>query len=58
VLDCGVQILRSEGLLTFWRGLSAYVARTAPHAMLILILKRQFDDAYKTALLTPSKPLA
>jgi solute carrier family 25 oxoglutarate transporter 11 len=58
VLDCGVQILRTEGLLTFWRGLSAYVARTAPHAMLILILKRQFDDAYKTALLTPSKPLA
>ena len=60
VLDCGAKILRTEGVLTFWRGLSAYVARTAPHAMLILILKRQFDDIYKNALVgaPAKKPLA
>ena len=52
VLDCGAKIAQTEGVLTFWRGLSAYVARTAPHAMLILILKRQFDEIYKTSLLT------
>ena len=27
VLDCGRQILAKEGVLTFWRGLSAYYVR-------------------------------
>lgn len=52
VLDCGLKIARTEGVLTFWRGLETYIARTAPHAMLILILKRQLDDVYKRSLLS------
>jgi len=60
VVDCGTKIVQAEGVLTLWRGLSAYMARTAPHAMLILILKRQFDDIYKNALVgaPAKKPLA
>jgi solute carrier family 25 oxoglutarate transporter 11 len=30
VLDCGRQILAKEGVLTFWRGLSAYYVRWRP----------------------------
>lgn len=46
VLDCGFKIARQEGVLTFWRGFSAYYARTAPHAMIILIVLEQFNKAY------------
>ena len=46
VLDCGFKIARNEGVFTFWRGFSAYYARTAPHAMIILIVLEQFNKAY------------
>jgi solute carrier family 25 oxoglutarate transporter 11 len=47
VLDCGYKIATTEGVLTFWRGFSAYYARTAPHAMIILIVMEQFNAAWK-----------
>jgi solute carrier family 25 (mitochondrial oxoglutarate transporter), member 11 len=46
VLDCGAKIAAQEGVGTFWRGFSAYYARTAPHAMIILIVLEQFNRAY------------
>jgi solute carrier family 25 oxoglutarate transporter 11 len=47
VLDCGSKIVSQEGVLTFWRGFSAYYARTAPHAMIILVALEQSNIAYK-----------
>jgi solute carrier family 25 (mitochondrial oxoglutarate transporter), member 11 len=47
VLDCGFKIATQEGVLTFWRGFSAYYARTAPHAMIILIVMEQFNSWWK-----------
>ena len=47
VADCAVKIATTEGVLTFWRGFSAYYARTAPHAMIILIVMEQFNAAWK-----------
>ena len=52
VVDCGVKILRNEGVLTFWRGFSAYYARTFPHAMIILVTLEQFNALYKKHLLS------
>lgn len=37
VIDCATKILTQDGVLAFWRGLSAYYARTAPHAMIVLL---------------------
>ena len=51
VVDCGAKVLRSEGLLAFWRGLSAYYARTAPHAMIVLVSMDALNKAYKQFLL-------
>lgn len=48
VLDCGAKIMRTEGATTFWRGFSAYYARTAPHAMIILIALDQFNKSYSS----------
>lgn len=52
VLDCGLKIARNEGVLTFWRGFSAYFGRTAPHAMIILVTLEQFNKMYKSFLLS------
>ncbi len=30
VVDCAVKIFKNEGPLAFWRGISAYYARTGP----------------------------
>ena len=51
VLDCAAKIVAQEGVLTFWRGLSAYYARTAPHAMIILVSLEKFNALYKEFLL-------
>jgi solute carrier family 25 oxoglutarate transporter 11 len=51
VFDCGAKILANEGVLAFWRGFSAYYARTAPHAMLVLITMEQFNKLYKATFL-------
>ncbi len=46
VLDCGTKIAKAEGVLAFWRGFSAYAARTSPHAMIILVVLDKFTTAY------------
>jgi solute carrier family 25 oxoglutarate transporter 11 len=51
VLDCGAKIARAEGVLAFWRGLSAYYARTAPHAMIVLVTMDALNTAWKKHLL-------
>jgi solute carrier family 25 oxoglutarate transporter 11 len=51
VLDCGAKIAANEGVLAFWRGLSAYYARTAPHAMIVLLSMEKFNALYKEYLL-------
>ena len=51
VLDCGVKILRNEGVFAFWRGFSAYYARTAPHAMIVLLSMDALNKAWKKYLL-------
>mmetsp|Transcript_20293 Transcript_20293/g.71765 ORF Transcript_20293/g.71765 Transcript_20293/m.71765 type:complete len:341 (-) Transcript_20293:137-1159(-) len=39
--DCATQVVRKEGVLTFWRGFDAYYMRCAPHAMIILMTRAQ-----------------
>lgn len=46
VLDCGVKILRKEGLFAFWRGFFTFYARCAPHAMIILMMREQIYKLY------------
>lgn len=49
VVDCFTQILRNEGVLTFWRGFLPYYGRSAPHAMIILLSVEQITSMYSTA---------
>lgn len=49
VIDCAAKVIRHEGVLALWRGLSAYYLRCAPHAMIILITLEQINLAYSKA---------
>ena len=40
------KILRIEGVLAFWTGFGAYYMRTAPHAMLVLMLTEPYTGIY------------
>jgi len=47
VIDCALKTVRREGVTALWRGLPAYYARCAPHAMVILISIEQINKAYR-----------
>jgi len=47
VMDCGSKILKHEGVLAFWRGFGAYYARSAPHAMIVLLSREQIIKLYR-----------
>ena len=51
VLDCGFKILKEEGVLTFWRGYWTFYARSAPHAMISLLMKDVFNNWYDKAFM-------
>ncbi len=42
-------IVSQEGIMAFYTGFGAYYLRTAPHAMLILILMEPVSRYYKKA---------
>ncbi|KAJ1419022.1 mitochondrial carrier domain-containing protein [Ochromonadaceae sp. CCMP2298] len=47
IVGVASQVLKSEGPLAFWTGFAAYYMRTAPHAMILLMLSQPLTDAYK-----------
>ena len=51
LVDCAIKILRVEGVTTFWRGYWTFYARSAPHAMISLLLKDVFNDWYNKAFM-------
>lgn len=52
VLDCGAKILAQEGPLAFWKSYTTYVARTGPHAAIILLSMERINDIYRKAFNT------
>ena len=51
VVDAMFSIYRTEGILSFWTGFGAYYMRTAPHAMIVLMVMQPITDTYKKYLL-------
>eukprot|EP00597_Dinobryon_sp_UTEXLB2267_P006035 CAMPEP_0170079160 /NCGR_PEP_ID=MMETSP0019_2-20121128/15617_1 /TAXON_ID=98059 /ORGANISM="Dinobryon sp., Strain UTEXLB2267" /LENGTH=244 /DNA_ID=CAMNT_0010292491 /DNA_START=213 /DNA_END=947 /DNA_ORIENTATION=+ len=51
IVDAATTILRTEGFLSFWTGFGAYYMRTAPHAMIILMMAEPINKLYKTVVL-------
>ena len=51
LFDCTVKIFRYEGITTFWRGYWTFYARSAPHAMISLLLKDLFNEWYNKAFM-------
>ena len=51
LIDCSIKIFKNEGFLTFWRGYWTFYARSAPHAMISLLLKDLFNDWYNKAFM-------
>lgn len=51
LVDCAIKIFRYEGITTFWRGYWTFYARSAPHAMISLLLKDVFNDWYNKAFM-------
>jgi solute carrier family 25 (mitochondrial oxoglutarate transporter), member 11 len=47
--DCAGQIAKKEGLGAFYKGLSTYVVRIAPHAIITLIVLDVFNIAWNKA---------
>ncbi|CAB9522712.1 Putative mitochondrial 2-oxoglutarate/malate carrier protein [Seminavis robusta] len=47
ILDCAMQIAKKEGPKGFFSGFSAYYARCAPHAMIILLSIESITNAYR-----------
>jgi solute carrier family 25 oxoglutarate transporter 11 len=46
-MDCAVKIAQREGPLGFFGGFTAYYARCAPHAMIILLSIESITNAYR-----------
>lgn len=51
LVDCTVKIFKQEGIMTFWRGYWTFYARSAPHAMITLLLKDLFNSWYNKAFM-------
>ena len=51
LVDCACKIFKQEGVMTFWRGYWTFYARSAPHAMISLLLKDVFNDWYSKAFM-------
>lgn len=49
VVDCAMKIAKKEGPKGFFSGFSAYYARCAPHAMIILLSIESITQAYRKA---------
>jgi len=49
VVDCAGQILKNDGPLGFFSGFSAYYARCAPHAMIILLSIESITQGYRNS---------
>ena len=47
VVDCAMKIARTDGPRGFFSGFSAYYARCAPHAMIILLSIESITNAYR-----------
>eukprot|EP01036_Dinobryon_divergens_P025553 gene25553-34111_t len=51
IVDAATKILKTEGVLSFWTGFGAYYMRTAPHAMIILMLSEPVTKFYSQTVL-------
>ena len=51
LVNCAYKIFRDEGFATFWRGYWTFWARSAPHAMISLLLKDLFNNWYNKAFM-------
>ena len=49
--DCAWKIFRHEGIMQFWRGYWTFYARSAPHAMITLLMKDVLNSWYDKAFL-------
>ena len=49
VIDCTIKVAQREGPMGFFAGFSAYYARCAPHAMIILLSIESITNAYRKA---------
>jgi solute carrier family 25 oxoglutarate transporter 11 len=47
VMDCAMQIMKTEGPVGFFASFTAYYGRCAPHAMIILLSIESITNAYK-----------
>ena len=47
VMDCAMQIMKTEGPAGFFASFTAYYGRCAPHAMIILLSIESITNAYK-----------
>ena len=49
--DCAWKIFRQEGIMQFWRGYWTFYARSAPHAMITLLMKDVLNNWYDKVFL-------
>jgi hypothetical protein len=49
VLDCGLKILKTEGITRFWRGYFTYFTRCCPHGLIILVSREYIVQSYNTS---------
>jgi len=55
-LDVLTQVIRSEGVLSLWKGFTPYYARLGPHTVLTFIFLEQMNKAYKQRILGIENP--
>ena len=51
LVDCTWKIFKQEGIMQFWRGYWTFYARSAPHAMISLLMKDVLNSWYDKAFL-------
>lgn len=50
-----MRVIRSEGVLSLWKGFTPYYARLGPHTVLTFIFLEQMNDAYYKYVLGVTK---